>query len=354
MKEGKKRVFVALSGGVDSAVTALLLKQKGYVVTGVFIKIWQPEFTECTWKEDRLDAIRVAVALGIPFREVDFSGEYKRHVIRDMLDGYASGITPNPDVLCNRHIKFGALWEWAKENGADLLATGHHARVRENENGSYDLLRGVDDEKDQSYFLWQLTQEDLMHLLMPVGEISKREVRALATKHALPVAKKRDSQGLCFVGDVAMQDFLKTLLKTKKGKVISENGTEIGEHNGAALYTIGQRHGFRIFKKGTDDTPYYILNIDVASNTITVTKEKRNLHKETATLAVIHWINGDPSTSSFFCQVRYRQKPQRCRIESQREGLLVHFDTPQIATPGQSLVFYDADRAIGGGVIVSS
>lgn len=214
----KEKVFVALSGGVDSAVTAALLKERGYSVTGVFIKIWQPEFVECTWREDRLDAMRVAAALQIPFKEIDLSDVYKREVIDDMLKGYKNGITPNPDVLCNKYIKFGALWDWAKKNGADKLATGHHARVRETEDGAFELLRGVDDNKDQSYFLWQLTGDDLSHTLMPVGEMTKEEVRALARKYNLPVANKPDSQGLCFVGHIDMHDFLKKMLKTKPGR----------------------------------------------------------------------------------------------------------------------------------------
>jgi tRNA-specific 2-thiouridylase len=205
-------VFVGLSGGVDSAVSAALLKDAGHSVVGVFIKIWQPEFLECTWAKDRLDAMRVAAALGIPFREVDLSQEYKRDVVGEMIRSYSAGETPNPDVTCNRAIKFGAFASWAHDQGADAVATGHYARVRKT-FGEAQLLRGVDSAKDQSYFLYQLSSRDLLRVMFPVGEMKKDAVRAKARRFNLPVAAKADSQGLCFVGDVSMRDFLKRFIR---------------------------------------------------------------------------------------------------------------------------------------------
>src|SRR3989344_860547 len=238
-------VFVGLSGGVDSAVSAALLKEAGHSVVGAFIKIWRPEFIECPWQKERLDAMRVGAHLGIPFREIDLSDEYKKDVIDDMIANYTRGITPNPDVLCNRHIKFGAFKEWAHAGGADLVASGHYARIVKTGN-RFQLHRGKDTHKDQSYFLWRLTEKDLETTLFPVGGFTKPEVRALAEKFGLPVATKKDSQGLCFVGEVTMRDFLARYIDLKQGKVLDEAGAVIGEHDGAALYTLGERHGFRI------------------------------------------------------------------------------------------------------------
>jgi tRNA-uridine 2-sulfurtransferase len=202
-----KRVFVGLSGGVDSAVSAALLKRNGYEVTAVFIKIWRPEFYECTWEKDRIDAMRVAVALGMPFREVDLSDAYEGKVVRDMTESYAAGRTPNPDVECNEKIKFGAFFDWAIAEGADALATGHYARVADAPDGTA-LMRGIDDDKDQSYFLYRIARAHMSRVMFPVGDMRKADVRRLAIDFSLPVAHKKDSQGLCFVGDVSMADFL--------------------------------------------------------------------------------------------------------------------------------------------------
>jgi len=349
-----KKVFVALSGGVDSAVTAALLQERGYDVTGVFINIWQPEFLECTWKEDRLDAMRVAASLRIPFREIDLSDTYKKEVIDEMLEGYKSGVTPNPDVLCNRYIKFGALWDWAKKNGADMLATGHHARILKKDDGEFQLLRGMDKNKDQSYFLWQLNSDDLSHTIMPVGEMTKEKVRNLAKKYNLPVAKKPDSQGLCFVGHIDMHDFLKELLKTKPGKVLSENNEEIGDHDGAELYTLGQRHGFRAFENKTENTPKFVTSINVKKNTITVSKDK--IAGATGETDIIreNWINGTPEESkTFLCQLRYRQETKECRVVKAEGKTKIRFKKSQVSTPGQSLVVYNEDVCLGGGIIDS-
>ncbi len=264
-----KRVFVGLSGGVDSAVSASILKSQGYDVTGVFIKIWQPEFIECTWREDRLDAMRVCAALEIPYREIDLSDEYKQAVVQRMVAAYERGVTPNPDVLCNTIIKFGAFMRWAIDEGADYVATGHYAR---SENGM--LLRGIDTSKDQSYFLHGLTSAQLDRIIFPIGGMKKSEVRSLASKLVLPVAQKPDSQGLCFVGDISLPEFLSHYTVLKAGAVLDVSGTVVGSHDGAARFTIGQRHGFALHTALADAVPHYVISTDASGNTITISPEK--------------------------------------------------------------------------------
>lgn len=337
-----KTVFVGLSGGVDSAVSAALLKEEGYNVVGAFIKIWRPEFVECPWQKERLDAMRVCAHLGIPFKEIDLSEEYKKNIIDDLVTNYARGVTPNPDVLCNRYIKFGAFKEWALKNGADMIATGHYARIDKER-----LLRGKDANKDQSYFLWQLTSEDLARTLFPVGEYTKLEVRKLAEKFKLPVAKKPDSQGLCFIGDVSMEEFLKRFLPIEKGAVLNEMGKKIGEHDGAALYTIGKRHGFRVDPQTTDGGALYVIAINTTTNTITVAEDVSRAARSTARLSQTNWHT--LREGEVQAQVRYRETPSLCRIEE--KGSLVCFKTPHIAPPGQSLVVYEQDILLGGGIL---
>lgn len=347
-------VFVGLSGGVDSAVSAALLKEQGYNVVGAFIKIWQPEFTECTWKEDRLDAMRVCVALGISYKEIDLSEEYKKNVVEEMIAEYAKGITPNPDVLCNRHIKFGPLWNWAKENGADLLATGHYAQtgscldLRSPDIEKPTLLRGIDAGKDQSYFLYQLNESDLSHVLFPVGGMKKTEVRAKAQVLDLPVARKSDSQGLCFVGEVSIKDFLKRFIPVEVGPVLDMKGNKIGEHEGAALYTVGQRHGF----SAHGDVPYYVVAVEAASNTLRVSKHREDAARSKVILTDVHWVGSIPSFPfTVDVQARYHETPVRAEISKLNEKIHVKFSEPHIAAPGQSLVIYDGECCLGGGVI---
>lgn len=330
-----KTVFVGLSGGVDSAVSAALLKREGYNVVGAFIKIWRPEFIDCPWQKDRLDAMRVCAALEIPFREIDLSDEYKKEVIDDMVANYAKGITPNPDVLCNRYIKFGAFAKWAYESGADYVATGHYAQNIEGK-----LVRGKDINKDQSYFLWQLTPEDLQRALFPVGKYTKPDVRALAKEFGLPVATKKDSQGLCFVGDITLRDFLSHYLPLEKGNVLDEGGKTIGEHDGAALYTLGERHGFRI----QADVPHYVIALDVRSNTITVSIDRQKAARKAVRLVS---TNMREAKGRFTAQARYREEPVSCDLD----GDNVLFMEPHLAPNGQSLVLYDGDTVVGGGVI---
>ena len=337
-------IFVGLSGGVDSAVSAALLKAEGHAVVGVFIKIWQPEFTECSWREDRLDAMRVAAHLGISFREIDLSEEYKREVVGNMIADYRHGITPNPDVLCNRSIKFGHFARWAKAQGADLIATGHYARIV-SRNGARELHRGTDENKDQSYFLYQLSQQDLAHVLFPIGALRKQKVRALARRFHLPVAEKHDSQGLCFVGDVSLPDFLSRYIPLASGPVINMQGEVVGQHQGVALYTIGQRHGFTVHSP----RPQYIIAIDSATNTLRVSPKKSDAARASITLSDTHWIGEMPAfPAEVYVQARYRESPVAARLLSDS---LVEFPKPHVATPGQALVVYRNTVCLGGGTI---
>ena len=344
-----KTVFVGLSGGVDSAVSAALLKEAGHTVVGAFIKIWQPEFIECTWKEDRLDAMRVAAALNIPFMEIDLSESYKKNVIEDMLKGYAGGITPNPDILCNTYIKFGDFANWAFENGAEMVATGHYARVEER-NGTRALLRGSDSDKDQSYFLYRIEPSILMRTLFPLGNLHKGDVRALARTFNLPNAERPDSQGLCFVGHITMKDFLRRFISVESGSVVDMKGAVIGSHEGAALYTIGQRHGFTVH--ATSGRTHYVVDVDIAANTLHVSEERADAEKGTVDIEAMHWL-GETPASPFEAEVqtRYREKPVRAGMEQMKEGLRATLAEPHLVSPGQSAVLYDGERVLGGGII---
>ena len=344
----KHRIFVGLSGGVDSAVSAALLQSQGYDVVGAYIKIWQPEFIECTWKEDRLDAMRVAAALGIPFREVDLSDEYKKEVVEKMVADYARGVTPNPDVLCNRAIKFGAFSAWAKSEGAEAIATGHYAQIKKRDD-NFELLRAKDAAKDQSYFLYRLGQQDLARTVFPVGGLLKSEVRAEAKRLRLPVADKPDSQGLCFVGEVSIADFLARFIPLQRGPVIAE-GKIIGEHDGAALYTVGQRHGFTA---AHSEGPYYVVRIDIQKNTLHVSAQREDAARTEIIIEDVHWIYREPMLPcTLLAQARYHEQPVSASVSRQEKQLLVTFEKPHIASPGQSLVLYDEDTCLGGGTIV--
>ncbi|HEY4521255.1 MAG TPA: tRNA 2-thiouridine(34) synthase MnmA [Candidatus Paceibacterota bacterium] len=356
-------VFVGLSGGVDSATSAALLKEAGHEVTGVFIRIYRPEFVECTWKDDRLDAMRVCAALNIPFREIDLSSEYKKSVIDGMIADYAAGITPNPDVLCNRAIKFGAFLTWARKEGADKIATGHYARIEEKVavptrfhlvGTSYRLLRGKDSNKDQSYFLFRLTQGDLAHSLFPIGRLTKRKVRDLAANFDLPVAHKHDSQGLCFIGDVSIQDFLSRYISVETGNVLDMNASVIGAHHGAALVTIGQRHGFEI-TRGDASIPHYAVATNVRTNEVIVSPNKSDACVSEVKLRDVSWVDRAPECRTHLeVQTRYREKPIIATITREQNEYRAHFSEPHIAPPGQSLVMYDGEVCIGGGIIAKT
>ena len=369
-----KKVFVGLSGGVDSSVSAALLKEAGYDVIGVFIRVWQPDFFECTWKDDRLDAMRVCAKLGISFVELDLEKEYKKEVVDYMIREYKEGKTPNPDVMCNRFIKFGGFYRWAMKQGANFIATGHYARVGTREfpisnsqfsnesqiKGSkllttnYQLLAGLDASKDQSYFLWQIRKEQLPHILFPVGGMVKTEVRKLAKEFDLITAGKKDSQGLCFIGKIDMKDFLRHYLKEKQGKILDERGEVLGTHSGALFYTIGERIGLC----GGNTEPLYVVRKDNEKNTVTVSS--RSVEGELAgtvagvTLHDCNWLEQPQEGKRYGGRTRYRQPLQSCtlKVESGKERRAkVTFEKPQTVAPGQSFVAYDGDRCLGGGII---
>ncbi len=344
-----KKAFVGISGGVDSAVSAALLQREGFDVTGVFIKIWQPTFFECTWEKDRLDAMRVAVALGVPFREIDLSDAYEKEVVRDMTESYAAGRTPNPDVECNEKIKFGAFYDWATSEGAEVVATGHYARI-ETVQGQAMLLKGIDAEKDQSYFLYRIPRAHLANVRFPVGGLHKSQVRALAQDFRLPVAQKKDSQGLCFVGDVSMADFLARYIDLKPGAVLNQRDEVVGEHAGAALYTIGQRHGFQVLS-GDVHKPHYVTAVDAGANTVHVSSDVADCMRESAELDAAHQLREWKDGEVLLAQSRYRETPFEVTLRLDGEKVVATFRAPHIVSPGQSLVLYDGERCVGGGRI---
>lgn len=346
----RERVFVGLSGGVDSSVSAALLKQAGYDVTGVFIKIWSPEWTECTSKQDRLDAMRVCAHLRIPFKEIDLTEEYKRDVVEVMIQEYRVGRTPNPDVMCNRSIKFGAFLAWAEAHGADFIATGHYAQ-RELQNGLWTLTCSLDEHKDQTYFLWTLSQSILKKTLFPVGGFTKGQVRMLAKKFGLPTQRKKDSQGLCFIGHVDIKDFLSRYIPPRRGNVLNHEGTIIGFHEGAEFLTVGERHGFTITSKTRADKPLYVVSRDVATNSIVVSPRKADDSRfsTSVVLSAINWVGHTPvDTKTFEAQVRYHGTRYPCHVK----GSTVIFKvSPNSLALGQSLVVYDGEKCLGGGVM---
>ena len=348
----KKKVFVAMSGGVDSSVAAALLKKQGnFDIVGAFAKGWQPEGMVCGWKEERRDAVRAAAKLGIPFLTFDFSKDYEEKVVEYMKKEYAAGRTPNPDVMCNKYIKFGLFLENALKMGADYIATGHYIRLKK-EKGKYKLFQAKDKNKDQSYFLWTLTQEQLKYCLFPIGDYKKPEVRKLARKFGLPTAEKKDSQGLCFVGDINFSLFLRNILPKKEGKIRAADGKTIGKHDGAHFYTIGQRHGLNI-----PGGPYYIVAKDLKNNVLVVAKEKeeKEFYKKEVVIGDANWINSAPNLKGgYAARIRYRQPLQKCRVVSlSGNSATIHFEKPQRAvTSGQSLVLYKGQEMLGGGIIV--
>jgi tRNA-specific 2-thiouridylase len=348
MNKGKK-VFLGMSGGVDSSVSAALLLEQGYDVTGVFIKVWQPDFIECTWKEDRLDAMRVASQLGIPFVTLDLEKEYKEGVIDYMIEEYRAGRTPNPDVMCNREVKFGAFWKWAEEQGADYIATGHYA-VTDNAL----LVVSKDANKDQTYFLWTLTKNDLEHVLFPIGEMIKDDVRKEAQKRNLYTSTKKDSQGLCFVGSIDLKTLLKEYIKEEKGEVVNEEGVIIGTHDGAMFYTIGERHGFTITEKSTDDAAYYVISKDLEKNLVVVSHEKptSDLHRSIS-LEKESFVGAMPEEGKTYeARGRYRAPLAKVRLHQKNGDWSVEIlEGELVYTSGQSIVIYSDNLCLGGGIM---
>lgn len=357
MEEGvkNKKIFVGLSGGVDSAVTAALLKQAGAKVTGVFIKGWYPEGLPCTWSEDRRDAMRVAAHLGIPFVTLDASKEYKKAVIDYLISEYRAGRTPNPDVMCNRDVKFGVFYEFARGRGADFIATGHYARTGRDEKCAAaeqrisHLMRGADEAKDQSYFLWAVPKHVLPHVLFPLGDMKKTQVRSLAVKFALPVAQKRDSQGVCFLGPVSVADFLRHEIGTEPGAALDAGGAVIGRHEGALLSTLGERVALADAPPG----PWYVLAKDLGANTLTVGHEPAIPGTEGApfTLSQVNLFGTISADEPLSAQYRYHGSRIPGRYDEAARRFIPVAPVTEPVSKGQSLVIYRGDELIGGGII---
>jgi tRNA-uridine 2-sulfurtransferase len=348
---GRLRVYVGMSGGVDSSVTAAILKERGYDVCGVYMKNWSQDLPgmACPWKEDYQDAKRVAVQLGIPFKMYDFEQQYRDKVVRYMIDEYKAGRTPNPDIMCNQEVKFKLFLEAALEDGADLIATGHYARIHDGH-----LHAGLDANKDQSYFLCRVTEDALRHSLMPIGEFTKPEVRELACKYGLATAEKKDSQGICFVGKVGIKEFLQQYVQTEPGKIIDQYGAVVGEHDGAIFYTIGQRQGLGV----GGGLPYYVVGKNMAINEVYVTTDLQDpkLWRDEITLASPHWIN-EPPKENAPCQVRTRYRAGPIDVKNLRKlkngnWQLKLSEEVRALTPGQSAVIYDKDLVLGTGIVV--
>ncbi|HEU4677293.1 MAG TPA: tRNA 2-thiouridine(34) synthase MnmA [Candidatus Paceibacterota bacterium] len=347
----KGTVFVGLSGGVDSSVSALRLLKAGYDVVGVFMMTWLPEFLDCDIEAERLDAMRVAATLGIPFRTFDAVEAYREGVANYMIREYEAGRTPNPDVMCNRRVKFGAFFEYAMGEGADYVATGHYARVVKRD--SYELHRGKDTEKDQSYFLWTLTERELARTLFPVGGSEKRVVRADAARYSLPTAGKRDSQGICFLGQVDIREFLSHYVPVRPGDVLNERGTVIGRHDGALFYTIGQRTGFTVRTAGREERAHYVVEKNMERNTLTVSDRPRPVSGDRIALSDVNVIGGVLPERAF-AEFRYRQRPFPVSLEEaagDHAMLSVTEAGIDLPSPGQSCVLYDGTRCLGGGII---
>lgn len=360
MDNKKVKVLVAMSGGVDSSVTAALLLKQGYEVIGAFMKNWSgdasgpsckssdnvgQEFEECGWKDEMRDAARVAAKLGIPFITFDFEKEYRRDVIDYMFREFQDGRTPNPDVMCNKYVKFDLFYNEAIKLGCDYIATGHYARIKDGK-----ILKGIDNNKDQTYFLWAIDKKVLSKVLFPIGEMMKSEVRSKARELDLIVADKKDSTGICFVGEVNIREFLETRIKNDPGNIVTTDGVILGEHKGINYYTIGQRHGLDV---GGGD-PYYVVEKRNKTKELVVASQYHPaLFKQTVKAKDLNWFVNIKVPFRCQAKIRYRQKSQDCEIILIEPNCVkVVFDKPQRAvTAGQSIVFYDGEEMIGGGII---
>ncbi len=375
-KTDKKIAVVGISGGVDSSVALALLKEKKYDVYGVFIRVWQPDWlseynTGCTWRDDRKDAQRVCATLGVPFIELDLEKEYKRDVADYMIKEYKKGHTPNPDVMCNKAIKFGGFYDWARARGADIVATGHYARTGILQKNSV-LRQAQDISKDQTYFLWTLGSDQIHHTQFPLGDFEKTHVRKIAQSFHLPTQNKKDSQGICFLGKISMKDYLSHYIEEHQGDVIDTYGKKIGTHPGVLFFTLGERHGFNVANITTHDLPYFIVAKDIHANTLTVSNTASSLGEKQD--YILENCN-DPTNSlleNFEClvQIRYHGEMIPCRIV--RREIIKHdennntsseqshmtnlrleikFDRNDIfVASGQSIVFYKDGFCIGGGI----
>jgi len=365
-----QRVVVGLSGGVDSAVTAWLLKQQGYDVVGIFMKNWEDDDNSeyCSSNIDFVDAAAVADVIGIEIEHVNFAAEYKDRVFAEFLREYQAGRTPNPDVLCNAEIKFKAFLDHALRLGASMIATGHYARVRYNaETGRHELLKGLDPSKDQSYFLHRLNQAQLSKTLFPVGELHKTEVRRIAAEIGLPNAKKKDSTGICFIGERPFRDFLNRYIAKEPGPIKDDRGRVLGRHEGLSFYTLGQRQGLGIGgvkekgaqRGGGEHEPWFVARKDIAKNTLWVVQGHDHpwLQSQALTADDASWVSGSPpAAGSYAAKSRYRQADAACSLSAQ-DATHFSLDFPEAqwaVTPGQSAVVYDGEVCLGGGVIAAA
>lgn len=364
----KQRIVVGLSGGVDSAVSAHLLKQQGHEVIGIFMKNWEDDDDDeyCSTRQDFLDAASVADVLGIEIEHVNFAADYKDRVFAEFLREYQAGRTPNPDVLCNAEIKFKAFLDHAMRLGAEKIATGHYARVRERD-GRFELLKGLDPLKDQSYFLHRLNQAQLGRTLFPVGELPKTEVRRIAAEIGLPNAAKKDSTGICFIGERPFREFLNRYLSNQPGPIKDDRGRVIGEHVGLSFYTLGQRKGIGIgglkdqgaARGGSEHAPWFVARKDMAANTLYAVQGHDHpwLQSHALTADDASWVAGAPPASgALAAKTRYRQADAGCALDGGTEvAFRLNFGAAQWAvTPGQSAVLYDGEVCLGGGVIASA
>ncbi len=357
------RVIVGMSGGVDSSVSALRLLEQGHAVTGLFMKNWdEDDGTEyCTAREDLADAQAVCDRLGIPLQTVNFAAEYWDHVFEVFLREYAAGRTPNPDILCNKEIKFRAFLDYARDLGADRIATGHYARIEPHGDGGYRLLKGVDSGKDQTYFIHTLGQDPLARTLFPIGDLEKAEVRRIAARAGFDNARKRDSTGICFIGERRFKAFLQRYLPAQPGVIETADGQALGRHDGLMYYTLGQRRGFGIGGiRGAADEAWYVLAKDLRRNVLIVGQghEHPLLLADTLEAGTLDWCRERPPTAPLRCaaKTRYRQPDQACEVTLLEGGRCrVRFERLQRAmTPGQSVVFYRGDECLGGGIIESA
>jgi tRNA-specific 2-thiouridylase len=353
MINGDTTVFVGLSGGVDSSVAAKRLIDDGYKVVGVFIKVWHPDFMVCNWEQERLDAMRVAAHLGIPFLTCDAEDAYRDDVANFFIEEYRQGHTPNPDVMCNQHVKFGRFLDFAISNGADYIATGHYAQRIEGKQGA-EMHRGVDAGKDQTYFLWTLSQEQLDRTLFPVGDTPKDLIRLEAEVASIPVAAKKDSQGICFLGHVDIPEFLSHYIDLVPGEVLDTDGNVVGTHKGALVYTIGQRHGLTITNQDTNRKPLFIVDRDIKANTLTVAAQLQTV-TETDVLELSNSVLRTPiqTGDTVELQIRYRQTPIKAIVTNINGEVVKLKPSESMDKPasGQSCVLYRGSLCLGGGII---
>ncbi|MEM7084240.1 MAG: tRNA 2-thiouridine(34) synthase MnmA [Pseudomonadota bacterium] len=354
MGTATQKVIVGMSGGVDSSVSAALLIEQGYSVEGLFMVNWQEdEEAYCTAAEDFQDARAVCAHLGIPLHQADFSAEYRQQVFAYFLAEYRAGRTPNPDVLCNREIKFGAFYAYAKRLGADLIATGHYARV-DTTGDRVRLLKGLDDNKDQSYFLHQSPVDALSRTLFPLGALPKEDVRERAFELGLHNHQRKDSTGICFIGERPFKEFLARYIPAQPGLIVTDDGHPAGEHDGLMYHTLGQRQGLKIGGlKGYPDGAWYVVDKHLDTNTLIIGQGAQHplLLSDSLRTGPVTWIN-TPTSATLHAKIRYRQRDQACRIVPHSDGLVVMFDEAQRAVaPGQFIVFYEGDECLGGAVI---